>query len=241
MLKLSIDFWVNQTTQSDVGLDEKTVDLAFLEANLAALEAGLTLPENQPNSEHGQEFYRTKAGVSYRKYDKSILPLEKQQALSKIESDLIQMGFVFLGSFTISRFASIVIHAYSHPTQPIEAAVLSSSNIKTIVELESKFKLGASLTTSQRPGLWDIPSAKMYRNSYPSVGLSTLLNHHIQRLNKLRVRYGAPKPASQNLKEFALGIEEFLQRQPSSLWFTMRTFLTQLAIVLFKNKSISGY
>jgi len=193
-----------------------------------------------PNEQPGQVIYETNTGITYNQFDRAIVWGEKLQALITLEGELSRLKFVPLGSFTSSRFAGIVIHAYTHPALPINAIIVQTNSMKSMVDLYSTFRDGASLTTSTMPGVSDIPAAKIFRNNYPTASLPTLLSYHRDRLAQLNGEHGGKKAACTTLEQLAIAMEDYFQRQPSGLSHVFQTYLRQLGIVLFNRKAITG-
>lgn len=192
------------------------------------------------DSPHGQLIYRTEAGVSYCTYNCNHLSNTQRLALDKLAAELEPLGFERMGSLTTTRFAGIIVHAYRHLIQPINAVILQTDSL-TVMDLYSAFADGASLTTSTMPGTGDVPSAKIFRNSYPmQTSASELLSYHRQRFMQLNSDHQGQKPASATLKQLAYSIEDYCQRQPSGFLSVSKTYLRQLWIALFNRKALTS-
>ena len=134
-------------------------------------------------------------------------------AIAACDRELAHLGFQLLGNLQITPSGAIG-RCYGQQNGYSYAYVKEG----TSWEFRTTFAQDASLITSTRYFLTDIKSRRIFRNSYPGMGIAQLYRCHQERVLPLAIAYGEPNPVECDLRAFAATCDLVLERMPSNLF-----------------------
>ena len=141
-------------------------------------------------------------------------------AIAACDRELAHLGFQLLGNLQITPSGANG-RCYAQQNGYSYAYVKEGNSW----EFQTTFAQDASLTTSTRYFLTDIQSRRIFRNSYPGMGIAQLYRCHQERVQELAIAYGEPHPVECNLPAFAATCDRVLGRMPSNIF---EKFLAQV-------------
>ncbi|MGK7903545.1 MAG: hypothetical protein AB4352_19510 [Hormoscilla sp.] len=134
--------------------------------------------------------------------------------------EFAHLGFQLLGNLQITPYGAIG-RCYGQQNGYSYAYVKEGNSW----EFQTTFAGDASLITSTRYFLSDIQSRRIFRNSYPGMGIAQLYRCHQERVQELAIAYGEPHLVECDLQAFAATCDRVLGRMPSNLF---EKFLAQV-------------
>jgi len=186
-----------------LGLDE-VKDLVFREENewldVPTAISEPELPEGEIVFQGEKRIYKTAAVIN-------------SPAIAACDRELAYLGFQLLGNLQITPYGAIG-RCYARQNGYSYGYVKEG----TSWEFRTTFAGDASLTTSTMYFLTDIKSRRIFRNSYPGMGIAQLYRCHQERVQELAIAYGEPHPVECDLRAFAATGDRVLGRMPSNLF-----------------------
>ena len=160
--------------------------------------------------------YSGQAG-SYFGTEYEALPLDLPEKVREAGQLLSNRGLNYFGKLNCSQFSNVDVYFYGTPDGSIVVSLMLGNSGISGIDCVSKFADESYLTTTTTNvlhGAYD--EQKLFRVSYPSLGVIELLEHHQSTIEDFERQHGAIQPIFADLLAVAKLVDEYTLRQQSN-------------------------